>query len=183
MDAKSNDVARAFMAYPFPNVRLKCLLCERSNCARWKGYYVRQWVCSVTGNSGSIAIHVGHCKSNKCDYSYFPDFLIPGRRMSRASLFEYIKTFQNTGSVKKCIDELIGGIDLPDFTMALSSAYDLIYASVRALRLNHENLAILPPFLTSVTVFRNLPRVVTQNLFQLVTGPWHGVHDIIFHPP
>lgn len=66
------------MSFPFPNVRIKCLLCGKSQCARWKGYRVRAMICSDLGYAGAIAIHVGHCRTERRDFSYVPDFLFQG---------------------------------------------------------------------------------------------------------
>lgn len=66
------------MAYPFPNVGKQCLLCGKASCARWKGYFVRNLICGEMEYVGRIAIHVGHCKEEKRDFSYIPDFLFQG---------------------------------------------------------------------------------------------------------
>jgi hypothetical protein len=189
LSAKANGVARAFMAYSFPRVRDKCLLCGEGGFCRWKGYFRRQFVCSVLGFCGEIAIHVAHCKTSNCDYCYLPSFVIPGRRLSRDAMREFHATLSSTGNVSACIDKLVEGLDVvaPDFAMALSSAYDIIYSAVKAVRLNHINLGVHPPGIVSVFFFCDLSVVVRTilitKLFDLVTGPWHATQDIFYHPP
>jgi hypothetical protein len=89
------------MSYPFPNVRQRCLVCSRSGCARWKGYYVRSVICGELEFAGPIAIHVGHCKEEKRDFSYFPDFLFQGasyRAQRLRSLCKSSKRVQASGA-------------------------------------------------------------------------------------
>ncbi len=66
------------MAFSWPNVGARCLLCGRARCARWKGYFVRWLICGDFARDGPVAIHVGHCRSRKEDFSYMPDFLFHG---------------------------------------------------------------------------------------------------------
>lgn len=183
MDSRRNGSTYTRMFYPFPNVQVSCLVCGGTGCARWKGYYCRQWVCHINGLSGLIAIHVSHCRTKNCDCCYFPSFLVPGRRTSRASVHKFIEGFAVTHSVKNSIDEFVGGFETSDFTMALSSAYDLIYAFVRSLRINHGSLCVLASEKTSVTVLYTLPKVVIPKLFNLLIGPWHGAQCINIYPP
>lgn len=170
------------MSFPFPNVGAKCLLCEASGCARWKGYEVRGLICAEYGHAGSVAIHVGHCRTRKKDFLYFPDFLIAGRRLSRPTIKNFVETFAATGDIKRSIDDLVERIDSDDFAIALSSAYEWIYASLRALRLNAGRLAIAISEMTSVTVMRSVSKSAVRDLFE-PRYAWHSDHDMIFHPP
>lgn len=183
MDSRRNGSIYTRMLYPFPNVQVACLVCGAAGCARWKGYYCRQWVCSINGQSGLIAIHVCHCRTRNCDCCYFPSFLVPGRRISRASFQKFVAGFAVSYSVKDCIDEFVSGFETMDFTMALSSAYDLIYGFVRSLRINHVNLCILAPVESSVFILYALPKVVISKLFKLLKGPWHAGQRINIYPP
>ena len=177
-----NGVGRACVDYRFPSLSQCCLLCGKANCARWKGYFVRQYQCSVIGSSGLIAIHAGHCATEKRDFSYFPDFLIPGRRLSRRSFKLFIEVFQNTHQIRDCIDQLLSGFEA-DLDLALSSAYNFLYAAIRGLRINHERLMILAPVQSSVFVYYDLPKVVVKNLFTWSDCIWTGFQGIILHPP
>jgi hypothetical protein len=160
------------MAFPFPSVRLKCLLCGLSGRCRWKGYFTRQ------------VLHAGHCQTRGCDFCYFPDFLIPGRRLSRASWKKFIEVFQETKIIRDSIDGLLVGLDcVVDFTMALSSAYNFLYAAVRALRINHVRLSILAPEKSSVFVFYNLKKHAIKNIFTGTDYVWHSFHYMSLHPP
>ena len=171
------------MPYPFPSLWQRCLLCGHCGCARWKGYFVRWFICGVIDFDGLIAIHVGHCRRLGCGFCYFPDFLIPGRRLSRLSHEKFIADFQRTKTIQESIDELVGGFVLSDFTMALSSAYNILYSTIRAVRISHERLMILAPEAMSVLVFYDLPRLVMKNLFSWIDCPWHSFHHMVFHPP
>ena len=170
------------MDYPFPNLRKCCLLCGKPNCARWKGYFVRQYQCGILGSCGLIAIHAGHCKNEKRDFCYFPDFLVPGRRLARKSFEKFIDVFQKTHQIRVSIDQLLAGFE-SDLSLALSSAYNFLYAAIRPLRINHERLMILAPVRSSVFVYYEVPRVVLQNLFSWSDCPWTGLQEIILHPP
>lgn len=173
---------RNLMPFAFPKVGLKCLLCEAPGCARWKGYAVRGLICAEYGHAGPVAIHVGHCRTQKRDFLYLPDFLIAGRRLSRPTLKNFAETFAATGDIKICIDDLIERIERDDFAIALSSAYEWIYASLRALRLNAGRLAIAISEVTSVAVVRSVSRSALRDLFES-SHAWHPGHDMIFHPP
>ncbi len=168
------------MLFPFPNLKTNCLVCSASCGARWKGYYVRQVI--YYDYIGLVAIHVGHCYKTKSDFSYLPDFLIPGRRLSRPMFECYLKTFHRTRNVKTSIDELVMSVpEASDFTVALSTAYNWIYQAVRALRINANRFAILAPIKTSVSVFHNLGGSIVIELF-LIESLWHPTYQII-QPP
>lgn len=173
---------RNSMPFPFPNVGAKCLLCDAPGCARWKGYEVRGLICAEYGHAGPVAIHVGHCRTRKKDFLYFPDFLIAGRRLSRPTLKSFAETFAATGEIKMCIDDLIEHIEGDDFAIALSSAYEWIYATIRALRLNAGRLAIQVSEVTSVAVMRSVSSSALSDLFESRYA-WHPYHDMVLHPP
>jgi hypothetical protein len=180
---KALGAKQAFMQFPFPNVVACCLLCDRAGCARWKGYFVRQWICSVLGLGGAIAIHVGHCRTQGCDFSYFPDFLIPGKRLSRQSWQTFVEEFQRTKVIKNSIDNLVCGVEIPDFTLPLSTAYNFLYAAIRPLRMHHSDLSIIAPTTSSVGVYYGLPKLVIKNLFGRCDFGWHALHHITLQPP
>ena len=171
------------MEYSFPDLGKSCLLCNGIGCARWKGYFTRNWLCGYFGSSRPIVIHVGSCKRLGRDFSYFPDFLIPGKRLSRKSWQDFIERFQVVRTIKLCVDELVGSLKIDDFTFATSSAYNLLYAAIRPLRINHEILFIRPPMTSSVFEFYNLPKLVIKKLFSFRHCLWHAFHSLIFHPP
>ena len=169
------------MPFPFPDIKSKCLVCFTACGARWKGYYIRRMI--HCDHVGPVAIHVGHCRKMKQDFSYFPDFLIPGRQLSRPTFKCYLKNFHQTRKVKASIDELVSSLpDMSEFTVALSTAYNWIYQSVRALRINASKFAIFPPTRLSAIVFYNLVASVVCDLF-LIESLWHPAHHIIIQPP
>jgi hypothetical protein len=67
--------------------------------------------------------------------------------------------------------------------MATSSAYNLLYAAIRPLRINHEVLSIPAVMRSSVFEYYNLPKLVVANLFNWRECKWHAFHDLIFNPP
>jgi hypothetical protein len=169
------------MNFPFPNINKKCLVCGTICKARWKGYYVRQIIHELY--IGPIAIHVGHCFKNKKDFSYVPNFIIPGRKLSRPSFTLYLKTYCQTRNVKNCIDDLnFNQRDSEDLHIPLSTAYNWIYQSIRTLRINASDFAIVAPLKLSVFVYYKIFPSVVDNLF-LVQRLWHPFHHIIIHPP
>lgn len=171
------------MQYAFPNVQRKCLLCGEAGCARWKGYFVRRVLCGQSGYVGLVAIHVGHCRSLERDFSYFPDFLLPGRRVSRFTLARFAAQYKQNGNIKSCIDDVIDQLGAEDFTLALSSAYEWLYASVRALRLNAGFLAIAVGVVTSVLVLKSVLLSALEDLFLHSRLSWHPSQHMIFYPP
>jgi hypothetical protein len=102
--------------------------------------------------------------------------------MSRPTLKRFTETFAETGKIKQSIDDLIESIPSDDFAVALSSAYEWIYAGVKALRLHAGALAIEISEVTSVAVIRMVSRSALTELF----GPgyaWRPFHNMIFRPP
>jgi hypothetical protein len=168
------------MLYDFPNVQVKCLLCDRPNCARWKGYYTRRLDCPELKFSGEIAVHVGHCSSGRQDFSYFPSFLIPFRRASRAGLKGYYARWRSGGIVRDAIDCFIDPI--VDFTLARSTAYSWLYGIIVALRLNHVVLGIPPPAPSSVFVLFDIEPQVVNSCFSSRLH-WTSGFQITLIPP
>jgi hypothetical protein len=170
------------MAFPFPNVSKHCPLCGEVKCARWKGYFVRNWMCGELGCAGAIAIHVGHCVRGKKDFSCIPDFLVPRHKLSRLSLKKFVQVFIQTGNIKTSIDDLVSKIPLDDFTVALSSAYEWVYQTVRALRLNASRLAVTVGSATSVFALRVAAPSAITDLFRAELS-WHPSHHMLLYPP
>lgn len=170
------------MSYPFPNVRQCCPLCGNAGCARWKGYFVRSVICGDLEYAGPVAIHVGHCKELGTDFSYFPDFLIAGRKLSRRTFKRFAQDFVQAGSIRASIDGLIAKVPLDDFTVALSSAYEWLYQAVRALRLNAGALAIRVEEGTSIGVVMAVRPGALDHLF-LAKFIWHPAHHMLCYPP
>lgn len=171
------------MKYSFPDVQKKCLSCGEVNCARWKGYFHRLWFCGEKDKNDVIAIHVFHCRTNKTDCSYIPDFLIPGRRLSRASMQRFLCHYRKTKSVKGSIDELYSCFEKNDFFLPLSTAYNFIYSFVKALSLNFQILDIQPPSVTSVFSIQKTTEETIVRFFRSLNCVWVATHDIIFQPP
>jgi hypothetical protein len=180
--SKNGGAKRSSMPFPFPAVGKKCLICAQSRCARWKGYFVRSLTCAALGRSGPIAVHVGHCKTEGRDFSYMPDFLVPGRRLSRPTLRRFVEVFAETGDIKKGIDDIVERIEGDDFSIALSSAYDWLYGCVRALRLNAGRLATSVSEATSAAAIRSASRSALADLFDRHLA-FRPLQRMIFWPP
>lgn len=170
------------MPFPFPDVGKECLLCGEPGCARWKGYFVRKLTCALLGRSGRIAVHVGQCRTKGRDFSYMPDFFVPGRRLSRPTLKLFAEKFAGTGDIKSGIDDLVESIESDDFSVALSSAYEWLYGCVRALRFNAGRLAIAVSEATTVLGIRAAPRSALAVLFDCHL-PFRPFQRMIFWPP
>jgi hypothetical protein len=136
-------------------------------------------------HSGPIAIHVGHCKTKGSDFSYFPSFLLPGRQWSRASWCLFIKSYQLNSNVKASLDEVIGHFEKEDVTMPLSSAYNLLYAALRPMRMNCAAIGCSMSELVanSISVYRSISKSSRDLLFSTLTLRWHAFHRIILIPP
>jgi hypothetical protein len=109
-------------------------------------------------------------------------FFIPGRHLSRPSLKRFAQIFNRSGNIKASIDDLIAKIPLEDFTVSLSSAYEWIYQSVRALRLNAGQLAVTVGAATSVLSLSNASPSAIDDLFQ-PEFIWHPSHHMLLYPP
>ena len=109
-------------------------------------------------------------------------FFIPGRRLSRPTFKRFVEAFNETGDIKRSIDDLIGNIPSDDFAVALSSAYEWIYAAVKALRFNAGALAIEISEVTSVAGLRAVSRSALTELFS-PRYAWRPFHHMVLHPP
>lgn len=63
------------MDYSFANIHDQCPVCGKKDCARWRGYYLRNIYCPEMAFIGKIAIHCGECRNQKKRFSMAPDFL------------------------------------------------------------------------------------------------------------
>lgn len=93
-----------------------------------------------------------------------------------------MQSFAESSSIRTSIDGLVAKVPLEDFTVALSSAYEWIYQSVRALRLNSGALAIRVEEMTSVDVVVAVRSSALGYLF-LAKFSWHPAHHMLCYPP
>jgi hypothetical protein len=93
-----------------------------------------------------------------------------------------VQKFKESSSVRCSIDGLVAKVPLDDFTVALSSAYEWIYQTVRALRLNAGSLAIEVEEVTSVGVVNLVRPSALGDLF-LAKFSWHPAHHMLCYPP
>jgi hypothetical protein len=112
-----------------------------------------------------------------------PQFLIPRLRLARPTLREFAEVFNKSGLIRNSIDALIEKFEGEDFSVALSSAYELIYTTVRALRLNAGQLAIVISELTSVSVVRDVFPSALRDLFEPGVYAFYPLYDLVFYPP
>ncbi len=170
------------MDYPFPNVQKQCPYCSAPDCARWKGYFRRTLVCSALGFEGKIAIHIGQCRTRGCDFSYWPDFLIPRRRLSRWTLQWFYETWADLScQVKGTIDVFLDKVETVE-TLALSTAYSWFYFLIRVWIVHQEALRVRPPSSVSVVQLRVYKSEQISSLFEHWCY-WHPSKTIIFPPP
>jgi hypothetical protein len=159
-----------------------------AGCARWKGYYLRKLRCAVVEFDGNIAIHVGHCRTQKRDFSYCPSFIIPYRQISRLSLLEFILNWHPLGEVRKGIDWFMEGIasgaeEVSEaFELATSTAYNWIYGLIILLRLHSNELQTLPPESVSIREVRGLSPKILALCFNPLLN-WTPGMDHIRAPP
>jgi hypothetical protein len=102
--------------------------------------------------------------------------------LSRPSLKRFAQVFNQASNIKASIDDLVAKIPLEDFTIPLSSAYEWIYQTVRALRLNAGNLAIKIGTATSVFILRTASPSAINDLFRPELS-WHPSHHTLLYPP
>ena len=176
------------MNFLFPNVKEKCPCCGLARCSRWKGYYLRRVRCAVVEFDGEVAIHVGHCQTQKRDFSYSPSFIIPYRQISRISLREFISQWHPLGKVQTGIDWLLEGIEAgaekisETLEVATSTAYGWIYGLLTLLRIHSNTLKTLPPESTSIREVRRLPPEILERCFDPLLNWTPGI-DHIRAPP
>jgi hypothetical protein len=171
------------MNYPFPFVRLECPLCGAADCARWKGYFVREFFCRFLDYVGPIAIHVGHCDSKGCDFSYFPSFLLPGRSPSRSTLESFAEASKASHNTSQSIGILSEGLSDTDFSVSSSTAYSWIYSICLSLFLNQVVLGLPSPASKSVYAVYELPSQSLIGLFKRAECRWNVHQNIVFYPP
>jgi hypothetical protein len=170
------------MKYPFPNVRKRCLLCGTRGCSRWKGYYVRNAVCTLMGYAGPIAIHLGQCTRLGVDYTYWPSQLIPYLQPSLDTLKTFYNAWSVSGySVSAATDEVVGRIQ-QEYLIAPSVAYLWLKRILQALLLNHKSLKVRAPESIQVDALRRYSCADVGPLFREF-HPWRGAQRIIFAPP
>lgn len=144
--------------------------------------------CAIVEFDGEVAIHVGHCRNRKKDFSYCPSFLIPYRQISRMSLLAFIVEWHPLGKVQKGIDWFLEGLESGSegvseaFGLATSTAYDWIYGLVILLRLNSDKLNVLPPESVSIRSVRVLPFEILTQCFNARLN-WTAGIDHIRAPP
>lgn len=171
------------MPFGFPKVSEVCPLCSASRCARWKGYFVREFFCRFLDYVGPIAIHVGHCHSTHCDFSYFPSFLLPGRSPSRATLETFANAAKLSGNTSQSIGVLSEGLSDTDFSVSSSTAYSWMYAICLCLCINQLELGLPGPVIKSVYSTYELSSKVLASFFDRFCCRWNVHQSIVFYPP
>lgn len=169
------------MKYPFPAVGARCLLCGAKGCSRWKGYYVRQVVCTLMQYTGPMTIHLAQCRSRGVDYTYWPDILVPYLRPTIPTLKTLYSTWSKERSIHAAVDEVVGCID-QEFILPLSTAYLWLVHVIRALILNHTKLGIRAPESVNATALSGFAATEVRPIFEGVR-PWRAAQQIILAPP
>ncbi len=175
---------RFSMDYPFPNIKESCPICTNPGCARWKGYFIRLFLDSELGRSGMIAIHVGECRKRNTDFSMIPDFLIPGRRLSRQTQHDFMKEFQQFKIVGHCGDTLARAFSGDEGILSNSSLYNIFYQGAATLRMNHLELKITSNIISSVFTFREISEELICRLYKMPQLKWCPMQDYqVIQPP
>lgn len=170
------------MRYPFPNVGARCLLCGNAGCSRWKGYYVRNVICTLMKYAGPIAVHLAECRTRGVDYTYWPEVLIPFRRPTIPTLHLFYETWTRRGfSIAAAIDEVVSAIEQEIF-IPLSVAYVWLTYILKGLILNHARLHVRAPESTMTSALRAYPASDVAELFRGVRI-WNPALQIILAPP
>ena len=182
------------MRYPFPAIRESCPLCGRLGCARWKGYYLRRMICSEMEYEGLLAIHVGHCKTERRDFSLLPSFLLPRQQLSRQGFAEFLESWKKAHRMCDARDELEDAVAAADedvgtlsekeerYSVPRSTAYHWLYALIVRLRLHAGCLQIAPP--EHFSVFELWPlSLETLTACLEVSLPWRVASRLIMIPP
>jgi hypothetical protein len=111
------------MSYPFPDIQAQCPICERAECAVYRGYYLRFMFCPEMEFVGKVAIRTGYCRHNDVRFSFLPDFMIRNKKISRLSLNSFHEHFKKQNAhIKRTIDEWIGELG-DEFYVAISTAH------------------------------------------------------------
>lgn len=182
------------MQYAFPRIAERCPLCERAQCARWKGYYCRRMICSEMEYEGPLAVHVGHCQQQNRDFSLLPSFLLPRQQISRLGLEHFLEAWKQSHRMHDAREQFADGIAASDedagawrekearYSLPRSTAYHWLYALIVRLRLHAGPLQIHPPEHFSVLELVSLPlRTLTACLE--ISRPWRVASELILIPP
>jgi hypothetical protein len=172
----------ARMSYPFPSVGVCCLFCGAEGCSRWKGYYIRQVVCTNLKYAGPLAIHLAQCRVRGVDYTYWPDFLVPFLEPTLPTLRAFYEAWVSYGyGVRAAIDAVVGGIR-GEYFLPVSIAYSWLSRVSQGLVLHGEDLKIRVPNSIGAHVLRGFRVADVRPLFE-AERLWRSSQPIVFLPP
>ena len=140
------------MAFEFIDIHKACLVCTRSGCAIWKGYYSRHFLCPVLEYDGRIWIRKGYCKTNNTHFSMLPDFCIPSIRWSKFLFAELLKR-----KFKSFLKDF-------DWDISFSTLYWVGALLIKLLRINSHLYLAHPPNTNSVSELQNYTSEEMQKL-------------------
>lgn len=93
--------------YPdFPNIKKYCPICSQSDCAIWKGYYVRRCLCVSLFFLNLVVIRRFLCKNKGITGSFLPDFLYSRWVISLDYFMLIIKIFHLVKNWESFFDKL-----------------------------------------------------------------------------
>ncbi len=116
---------RSMLFDSWPDIRAVCPICSQTGCAVFRGYYSRFLFCSELEFVGRLAIRTGYCKCKKIRFSLCPDFIFPGRRISRFSLHRLREAKSKQTSLCSAIDDLISDLG-EEFYLPISTAHSYL---------------------------------------------------------
>ncbi len=106
----------------WPNLQLQCPVCGFKNCAVYKGYYQRIYVCPEMEHFGSLTIRNGWCKNTNKRFALIPDFLIPRRRISKFGHELLLERYKiHKPKLQNAIDDWMEGLG-DEFYLPLSTS-------------------------------------------------------------
>lgn len=170
------------MRFPFPNVRERCLLCGSARCSRWKGYYVRQVVCTRLRYAGPVVIHLAQCGTRGVDYTYWPDMLVPFLQPSIQTLRVFYETWvSHDFDLLQAIDEVVGQVD-SEYFLPISVAHCWLRRTFQGLILQHQRLQVRAPQSLGAHALRAYAPADVAHLFE-AERLWRAGAPTVFSPP
>ena len=169
----------------FPEIKEKCPICGEADCARWKGYYLRNLNCFFLVYFGKVAIHCGECRDTGKNFSFLPDFMLPYRRISRLALMFLFNKLLEFGKLGKALDETTWGLE-EVFLLSISTAYSYIECILSMARIHRRELG-MDGFVTgSLSEYREFMRMNTEVIENFFFGKkfhWNTAFQSNLSPP
>lgn len=109
----------------WPNIQDKCPVCGRANCASYRGYYERNFICTELEFVGKLVIRTGYCKNKHFRFSLILSFVTYQRILSIKTITNLTELFVKHKDVFTAVNLLTEDLD-DEFYLSLSTAYKAI---------------------------------------------------------